>query len=59
MTTTGTDWFVLGLAAFIVVAVLAALWLDRVRDRRSRPISEHEDSHWYRPHNGANGRGFR
>lgn len=50
-------WLSLGGIALIVVAFICERLLYRAAIKR-RPISEHTDD-WYRPHNGANGRGAR
>jgi len=57
MTLTPFGWLVIVGVVFLCVSWLCQRWLDRL-DRKRRPISEHTDD-WYRPHNGANGRGFR
>ena len=44
--------------ALIIVGLICERLLYRAAIKR-RPISEHEESYWYRPHNGANGRSFR
>lgn len=56
-----TVWIVLGIVgALWLSAVGFAAWcLWRLSTRPFRPISEHCDEHWYRPHNGAKGRSFR
>ena len=51
MTLTPLGLIILGLAPFVGIACLCKRWLDHL-DRKRRPISEHTDGHWYRPHTG-------
>lgn len=57
MTITPFGWLAFGGLALIIVAFICERLLYRAAIKR-RPISEHQDSYWYRPHNGANGRSF-
>lgn len=51
MTITPFGWFAIIGFALLVAAFIAERLLYRAAIKR-RPISEHTDGHWYRPHTG-------
>ena len=52
-------WLLTGCGIFIAVTVITYVVTVKPWRKPARPISEHTDDHWYRPHNGAGGGRFR